>query len=1211
MRKTKEVRRLTDDEENMPKPIEMPSDGEDYDSNFEIQSSRDTFEKNKNKPRIQKENNKMNQSGVSNKSSQNVNVDGLRQKVTEQAQRLTSLEIYKQLCEQRIRQLVPNHPLPVTENDLKSVPSDSKGKNLVQFYTAIIQTKDEEIHILQRRLEGLELSTERNYLSKVEDFPDNIDKLSADKIRDIYNRLYSYSQELQQEKEMILDSLRAETLTNDEQRNYIEMLRQTIESAIIKHGMSAFLQSARNSHSGLLSKDSSNVDLVIDIAKIKAEGDKYRKELVMAQVLIGELKGEIEYLKKTNEDMTIKKEKIKENLESGIRELENAKSRVTNLETEKEDIIQNFDDLKKDHSKLLEELYNSGETVGKLECHTEDLNRKISELNAQLENKHAIENKLNEYKKSFEKLYQDFEKTTKDKSKVDLEINELKEEFKKLQLENIRCRSAIEEKENDLRNLMKESENLNRHNKKIERMYDEATEFLKEREKEIRKLEDQLTQTERNLSNAKLSVEELSKDFEDHKKGAERKYDSYEKNIRELNSIIKELKNNVSTLENEKQAIYEDYLVFKNETEKLEIEVRRLNGEINSKDRSLNKLNDQNENLFKDFKTIEEERDKLKEERENINSDLRFWKEKYDKDINTKIGEINALNRDNSVMLRNIDDLNKIRDSLSIEINRLENLMKEKEKEIKNLSESKEDLHRKVDRLNVDLQKQIQVNYEVNGLNHSLNQRVEEFGGDVQTLQEERENLEIQKKHLYGELEGLRKIEKETSMKNYNLNSNLTDAKVSISSINSLIKNFTTKFDILVEKSNLFSSHFIENVKVNTRIFNNNNQNTHSSIKDTFKIVEDWVRSSSNELEAFYETLNQAHDKLYENSDKIRHLEQKLRNGELSEEERAANERKLQMNLAELSEQIGTLKVERDNIEKQCEKMIKEIKLTRNENKKNVEEIQCLKEKLSNLISNNETMISDIREKDQMLTNASFQVEALEERIVILVKEKKYLETLLMRVAKSHPAREVNKIVNEIMNFNDTLAQLERDRIKIEDSIIQLDAGCRNENENKASKKEKGNLKALTFEYDAKINEKRNQIRSLENELRNIENTEKNANNTLYEYEAIIKSLRKELSDALEELRRVRSQNNNFNLEVNYRRKAEKSVDEEFPVFESQKIRNLNVNTSYKSTKNPVQYESVDMSLDKPEEDKSEIRYNSFDRENRSNNFSSGKIRVY
>lgn len=467
MRKTKENKKLSDEDDHIPNALEMPSDGEEYDSNFEIQSSRDTFEKNKNKPRIQKENIKINHSGISNKSnksSQNVNVDGLRQKVTEQAQRLTSLEIYKQLCEQRLRQLVPNHPLPVTESDLKSVPSDSKGKNIVQFYTSIIQTKDEEIYNMQRRIEELSKDRNREELlspqGQLNDFPDNIDKLPADKSRDIYNRLYCFTQDLIQEKEMIIDSLRSETLTNDEQRNYIEMLRQTIESSIIKHGMSAFLQTARNSHSGLLNKDSSNVDLVVDIAKIKAEGDKYRKELVMAQVLIGELKGEIEYLKKNCEDMTIKKEKIKENLESGIRELENAKGQVTCLENEKEDIIQNFDELKNDHSKILEELYNSTEIVSKLECHTEDLNRKISELNTQLESKYAVESKLSEYKKSFEKLYQDFDKTSKEKSKVDFEISELKEEFKKLQLENIKSRSVIEEKESELKNSSNENETL-------------------------------------------------------------------------------------------------------------------------------------------------------------------------------------------------------------------------------------------------------------------------------------------------------------------------------------------------------------------------------------------------------------------------------------------------------------------------------------------------------------------------------------------------------------------------------------------------------------------------------------------------------------------------------------------------------------------------------------------------------------------------------
>ena len=60
-----------------------------------------------------------------------------------------------------------------------------------------------------------------------------------------YTNLQNKSKEMNQEKERILDSLRKETLINEEQRNYIEILKQTIESTINKLGIGPLIQQQR------------------------------------------------------------------------------------------------------------------------------------------------------------------------------------------------------------------------------------------------------------------------------------------------------------------------------------------------------------------------------------------------------------------------------------------------------------------------------------------------------------------------------------------------------------------------------------------------------------------------------------------------------------------------------------------------------------------------------------------------------------------------------------------------------------------------------------------------------------------------------------------------------------------------------------------------------------------------------------------------------
>jgi hypothetical protein len=71
----------------------------------------------------------------------------LEHKVKTQAERLYDLQKYKELCERRIRQLAPNHPLPVSDSHIrnyedvtKSYSSDIQSNNLT--HSLSLQIKD-------------------------------------------------------------------------------------------------------------------------------------------------------------------------------------------------------------------------------------------------------------------------------------------------------------------------------------------------------------------------------------------------------------------------------------------------------------------------------------------------------------------------------------------------------------------------------------------------------------------------------------------------------------------------------------------------------------------------------------------------------------------------------------------------------------------------------------------------------------------------------------------------------------------------------------------------------------------------------------------------------------------------------------------------------------------------------------------------------------
>lgn len=738
--------------------------------------------------------------------------------------------------------------------------------------------------------------------SNLETFPTSVEKMSLDKIKETYKHLHGYSKDLLSEKEVILESLRRETLSNEEQRNYIELLKQTIESAIVKNGLNNFLQSLRGNYAF---KDLSNVDILMEISQIKAEADKHRKELVMAQVLIGELKQENDELKKSNEEAHLRQERFKENFESGVQELDQVKAQVKNLEIEKESVLMNYEEAKVDNKRLLEDLDDTKTLMRKYERELQENLKKINDFRVQLENHNAIETNLNEYKKSFDKLYQDFEALLKEKSNADLDLEQLREVNAEREEEIARLRNVIDEKENrydnDKRKWFNENENLNRNNKKLERLVSELSNNLKERENSIRKLEDKLNSSEQNLIKTKTKLDECQLDNEEIKKASDR-------TIRELNSVNIELKDSVENLSNEKQTIYDDFVNLKAECEKLDSEVKKLRTDVNTKERAFNKLNSQYETLYKELNSLDDERNTIKKENEKLSSELRFWKDKYDKDINAKIGEINTLNQEIGVKNRNIEELNK--------------------------------------------------------------------------------DLDI--------------IESELAAK----------------------EEMLSKFDKVIEEN----------------------------------------KNLRNELEG-------------------------LRN--------------------------------------RYEKVVRDL---REENKKLSEEVKSWKEDACKLNDTNESVYREIRSKDHLLNNASFQVEALEERIVVISKEKQYLESLLIRVSKSHPDGDMYRLVNDIMNLNDSLAQLERDKLKVEDNIVQVEdkkdmSSSRSSftKLDQSMRSGKDILKTLLYEYDRQIADKKQQIERFEEKIEAIEYQGKNFKNDLYESNLRIKQLESEIIEAKEELRKNRS----------------------------------------------------------------------------------------
>lgn len=76
----------------------------------------------------------------------NSSKDNLEKRLKEQANKINELFDYKKLCEDRIRQLMPSHPIPIKETHLKVLPK--------KFEESVKANKELENHNLKKELQN-------------------------------------------------------------------------------------------------------------------------------------------------------------------------------------------------------------------------------------------------------------------------------------------------------------------------------------------------------------------------------------------------------------------------------------------------------------------------------------------------------------------------------------------------------------------------------------------------------------------------------------------------------------------------------------------------------------------------------------------------------------------------------------------------------------------------------------------------------------------------------------------------------------------------------------------------------------------------------------------------------------------------------------------------------------------------------------------------
>ena len=491
-----------------------------------------------------------------------------------------------------------------------------------------------------------------------------------------------------QENENLSLALKQEIMKNEEQENYIQSLKETIETNLYSSGFSDILASSKEYHQFQQynkGQGKTMADFVVDFIKFKEETNNKNKNKTFNKndIKLFNLNNKDETINKMKKDMNILQEENK-NLKNKISEmqknkniiLENNDQNVVDFEQEYKDLLIEYDRLKSQKENNINGLDTIDE-INRLKTIINDRDREIQELYDNLnmlssnegiidienrKNKEEIKNcnlcidKLQFEKKTlsdefcnlqqkYDELINELDKSQNDYKLLNINFDKLKKEYNILLNEK-----NMQEKELQNHMVIKYAKDLEL--KDIENKFNEDMSHI---QNENLKLNEQ-------LKNAKMKINELNDNII---------------NLKEINELTnKQLRDKI---ENE-QLILKENQNYKNEIDELNIQNEQNNiniqKEINSYKqltKTYNTIKSENIDLQKQIDLSSQEKTKLIDANNKILEERKNFNEKYQIIIN-KLQNIKNID----INARTFDEfLQKISDEIILLSNEKEKLIED------------------------------------------------------------------------------------------------------------------------------------------------------------------------------------------------------------------------------------------------------------------------------------------------------------------------------------------------------------------------------------------------------------------------------------------------------------------------------------------------------------------------------------------------------
>ena len=321
----------------------------------------------------------------------------LQKKIREQAKRLCSLQEYINLLENRIRQYNPNENFPLTKNKMNNVQSYSdindKYNELQKKYNSLYETY---------ALNNKSLNNYQSNDSEIDiNFPD-VNDISPEELFSYYSQIQIQYKKLLSEKNKLVNQLKKEMVTNDEQRNYIEILKQTIESSLIKTGLKSKIELIKKKYyPNLPEEDFATV--ILDIGQMKEKNDELTKLKEENEKQILTMNAQLQNLEETKELFNNIKEEHEKLKEEKLKLDEEFMKLTTDFQVKENELViekQRNNELEKHNQILLTDV----QQIPKLQKENCYLSQTVTDLNNKVNKLSYDNNYLKDYQEQYENI---------------------------------------------------------------------------------------------------------------------------------------------------------------------------------------------------------------------------------------------------------------------------------------------------------------------------------------------------------------------------------------------------------------------------------------------------------------------------------------------------------------------------------------------------------------------------------------------------------------------------------------------------------------------------------------------------------------------------------------------------------------------------------------------------------------------------------------